>query len=1301
MRRHVAPLIFIQSLLLLSQLVHAESITTCYGETLSIGCSEDSFILVNFAAFGVFGTSDKCSAQSTAECWVDSTYFVSAICTGHHFCQSKVQYSHDLSSKSLRYKCAGVVELTAPRLFVQYLCIISTLLSSIQDVRSLDADHVGGFLATHDYQLSVKTPEWKTDLSEEYCTQWNLPSVISIPAPQGGLGIVIKLRDIGELYRPLSTSEDDFDVPLGDSYSPQKPVSKGGLLPPPPAFHCPSRSVGTPCLSDYLRMDVTTTATQHRLRLEVCPYASSDGWGALITNEYLQQPEKKVEDEDETYYGFASAVPGTSVLVFGPAYNFTSIDFEVNLQLGGAVDHTSGGNATSIMRHGWVKGLLFEYILLYCPPLPDVLEVGGHLGYALHTHTDATGATVAVAEIGCLPDRFVFPFSTAAATSTSLRLSDFEPLKNRLVLQCDHHRRQWIPDPPPGGCMTREEINAVLKALLNSKTTTIAPPDTTEAVKETIKTTNLTTTATTTNTTVAAMTMPSTTSEASVLTDPLKSPSKIDRSNSSAAENASLSHGSSAAMGAIFGFILCLLILLIVVFIFRQRLLRTVRSKLVTSNTLPGRFPGSGMFMNTLSGSLTFSRHRKNPYFSPSRHPTVIMSQSAVSIPHHPQHWLNGSSISVVKPTSAAVSLGNLHASKPSLSRLPPPSISSTQAASAVQDAQQQPGPPSSVTTPNSTSLSTQRQTLLSADTVTTNVSAGQPSPTITMGYCGASADRLAEGFTETPDVNQVFSATLPWKSKPQGGVAGGLKRLSTFIRSAMSGSSASFNGHHSNHGNHHQQTMATPGAARRKNFAGPWPSASFASSPTSTANSVGLFSSAQSRSSYTSDVTIQPIPSPLGSLGRSSLGQIPVDRKAPVYLVDSSMCHLNNQQREATTPTNVANATLGGGARRGMRKTTPLPPLPPLHPHYFNTNQQQNQQLHKQQQESNSLSGQGPHGKTATLNMDTYLEPIDGVDSLGRSDTIPAAEDLSVTEVISGGTFSEDSDTGHQASWPSLSTGNGGNGGSTNAAAEGETSTRDGSGGYGESNSSIVKAPEGAPIAVSDPTVSLGDASFEEDTSSAADYFTYDEGQRSHDHRHDRVIRRPRLSPPSPRSRPLSEAMLSNHYYDKSELLNPIAFAGGNKGDESGDCLLDVPFCPTHSNSRPTSVGVYSNDDEDVEEDSSLYEAVDRRKRKVEKAMALPPPPPPPPQPLVSPATAQKDVKVYTSRRKPSGDGINPKYQRYRGITKMASINASTSTLIADLSPLSRSLASRSPSPMRPVTSTPHTVPYANLSNL
>lgn len=52
----------------------------------------------------------------------------------------------------------------------------------------------------------------------------------------------------------------------------------------------------------------------------------------------------------------------------------------------------------------------------------------------------------------------------------------------------------------------------------------------------------------------------------------------------------------------------------------------------------------------------------------------------------------------------------------------------------------------------------------------------------------------------------------------------------------------------------------------------------------------------------------------------------------------------------------------------------------------------------------------QGVSGKTATLNMDTYLEPIDGVDSSGRSDTNPAAEDLSITELISGGTFSEGS---------------------------------------------------------------------------------------------------------------------------------------------------------------------------------------------------------------------------------------------------------------------------------------------------
>lgn len=79
------------------------------------------------------------------------------------------------------------------------------LLTSIQESKGLDTDHAGGYFATHDYQLSIKTPEWKTDLSEVYCTKWSLPSVISIPAGSEGLGIVLKLRDIGELYRPLNS----------------------------------------------------------------------------------------------------------------------------------------------------------------------------------------------------------------------------------------------------------------------------------------------------------------------------------------------------------------------------------------------------------------------------------------------------------------------------------------------------------------------------------------------------------------------------------------------------------------------------------------------------------------------------------------------------------------------------------------------------------------------------------------------------------------------------------------------------------------------------------------------------------------------------------------------------------------------------------------------------------------------------------------------------------------------------------------------------------------------------------------
>ena len=295
---------------------------------------------------------------------------------------------------------------------------------------------------------------------------------------------------------------------------------------------------------------------------------------------------------------------------------------------------------------------------------------------------------------------------------------------------------------------------------------------------------------------------------------------------------------------------------------------------MVTSNTLPGRFPGSGMFMNTLSGSLTFSRHRKNPYFSPTHHPSAMMSQSAVLIPqHHHQHrhlsqpWLNGSSLNVAKPPSTTVSLGNLQSPKTApLPPLPQAPLPPTDLEVAISDTYaMQNAKTSAMNTPNSTSASTRRQTLLSADTVTTNISGGgQSSPGIAIVHKGASADGLVdeqEGeMPESPDVNQVFSATLPWKSKPQGGVAGGLKRLSTFLRSAMSGSSGSFNTTGHNHSAQAQSTSITPGGTRRQYPMGAWPaSPATSSNHTSGANSLGVLSLTQSRFSYTSDATLQP----------------------------------------------------------------------------------------------------------------------------------------------------------------------------------------------------------------------------------------------------------------------------------------------------------------------------------------------------------------------------------------------------------------------------------------------------------
>ena len=109
------------------------------------------------------------------------------------------------------------------------------------------------------------------------------------------------------------------------------------------------------------------------------------------------------------------------------------------------------------------------------------------------------------------------------------------------------------------------------------------------------------------------------------------------------------------------------------------------------------------------------------------------------------------------------------------------------------------------------------------------------------------------------------------------------------------------------------------------------------------------------------------------------------------------------------------------------------------------------------------------------------------------------------------------DSDTGQQASWQSISPSEANRiSGGTNILTEAESALQNGTGEAlsSDSGSAIFKTTRQAPIAVSDPTVSIGgDTSFDEDTS-AADYFTYDEGHRSNGRRRDKVIRRPRLSP-------------------------------------------------------------------------------------------------------------------------------------------------------------------------------------------
>ncbi|KAM3184315.1 hypothetical protein ACTXT7_008596 [Hymenolepis weldensis] len=127
----------------------------------------------------------------------------------------------------------------------------------------------------------------------------------------------------------------------------------------------------------------------------------------------------------------------------------------------------------------------------------------------------------------------------------------------------------------------------------------------------------------------------------------------------------------------------------------------------------------------------------------------------------------------------------------------------------------------------------------------------------------------------------------------------------------------------------------------------------------------------------------------------------------------------------------------------------------------------------------------------------------------------------ITLPSISKAGLNFEDSDTGNQASWQSVSP-DGANSGTNNNVVVGSqdspqvvpSSSRNGI--TADCASGIDDGvSDTAPIAMSDPTVSLGDGSFDED-SSAADYFTYDEGRRSNARKkHNKIIRRPRLSPP------------------------------------------------------------------------------------------------------------------------------------------------------------------------------------------
>ncbi|BHF82979.1 hypothetical protein SprV_0802611900 [Sparganum proliferum] len=1016
---------------------------------------------------------------------------------------------------------------------VRYSCVPHQLILQIEENTRLGDDHVGGYLATTDYLRSIDTPRWKTDLAEDFCERMKLPHVSSITVSDSGVGLFIRIRDVGRMFHnPSASSSRGF----ADS-----------------AFHCPDAE---PCHGDLLRIDLNTENSIHGhrtvFRLELCPAGGT-------------APRLGLEAEPGRFSSTSFPVDSLTVSI-GPFYNFHSMDVLTNLELNHSLP-TRGD-----VHHGWVKGILLEYILLYCPKLPDI--TGSHrVAYSFKVD-HATGDTVAMATISCPPQLRLMPAILNSSTPPA-------QLPSEQTLQCDSHLRRWS-SPIPVACRTVEEISNAYQAPGPTR-----PPTTSTEVSQT---------------------------SCCTTEEPLAPPIDYQENHTESPSSASIiPSGSFAVVGAVAGFLLCLLLLIILLLALRKRFMEFARHKF-SEGTLSTRFQNSGTLFNTLSGSLSFGRlprslrqHKwrntgggmlsqsvmtihgssklvdTNSTWGSSngnRRQPSYRRRSKISLPLLPhatadrggrgtrrgtpgQHRRPQTNLIIGGPSStssrddllvegaskraANATAGHLHGTLPSPHpwSLPSPGIQYDSSSDRHLLSSTGPDCTNSLLSAGidgsygaGSSSQTRRQTLLSAETNLTSLSGGEDGAVVLPEL---PADATIEGYADS----------LPWRTVPRhhllgGGFSSGFRRLSRFFHTV--GSSISPSG----------------GSSMLRKTRG-------STATDSSRNSVQDVTLGRSGGLHPlpgiSDRTLNAT-AISGSDAASLPRRLGTEERSAICLLDPTSCRLNHPQHQQPhgLSTDDFNASMqrtfidlpscknllrpdDSFARqppsesntlhqRTLSSTTPLvtvmaatPRLPPsegLPP-------------------TPGASVRPKHSEA--FNAETYMEPKGGIVTEQLADYAPVAEPRMKTSV------SEESDTSQQQTWPSESSDSG----------EEPDQRQETSAGLIVCDPPSQHPPpfpasaephqgtnSGQQQQFAPPAEDLSD----EGNTWTADYFTYDEtqSQRNRPRRSDsklvcgsnaggdpsEVIRRPRLSPTGGlRSRPISDAMMSNHYYDDSQLIS------------------------------------------------------------------------------------------------------------------------------------------------------------------